>query len=1665
MKGRLIIISLLISIGYIYALICPSSNAWTSHDLNVAGPYPANVFGSFVCGGAFHGVCNSTTGLCQCSTGYSGTACEVGVCGASAILQCTGNGYCIHSGTDTDGATCNCNRHEFADGFTTPNTAVRLIFAQYSGNSCEINVCQSSFPSDYVNRTNNDCCSIAPARFNGAISYQLGCGGHQSGCTGGGNPQCICNAPYFGPGCEWGGPCAYNTTSECSGHGLCQFDPTDSNPLANTQCFCNANYSGVDCSIDSCGTTLPKCSGNGTCINGGCQCFHGFVGSTCNVTGCMIDSDCNGGGTCSNFHCSCFGYRSGLFCENHYCGFDDHCLQRGVCNNASACACNSGYQLSDCSDCVQPLNGCPDCSYPGTTNWLNTGMNSFPFCICGPEYFGNTCQFSYCNVTGQPSGCDVSCAPSQSFCNGNGFYNCTLNQCLCTANFTGPNCTLCSAGQIGQHCDIRTDCSCSGNGTCIVDGTGVAIFTCPSNTWCGSNLAIGGVIYPAAACWVTDSVAHSFACSRTWKCNCNPANSGINCNTTVQCDPFGTAFINNSCECSHGYSGIQCNESLCTTSPNHCNAFGNCIGNGTCNCTVGYFGQHCEFGPCGPVNNTCNGNGVCDGICTCFPSAYGQYCETLTGCSVGGTISFNSTGNSNCFCGPGYDDPNDGCCSIFDAYRGPCTFGGVRTCPPLHVYPSCVPIVVNHCDSNNGAQCTNCIADNAYLTDGVIQEQFCKPGFFYAPGASNCCPYGQFQRNNCGVGGQLQPCNTKTCDYNSVTCNSNGACVTSGAGSQCFCSGGYHGAVCELPPCVAIGTYTNTTYGECDCIGGFTGQFCGCPPPFKSYAHPSNSASLCGGVDTCTSTFGVCGCADGDGGTYCCAGNGCNGNGICSLTNANVSVCQCYGGWTGIACNITTACTLGCSSNGVCSTVPWSSNNLDRVLGYMTRYDLLYANMTTIFYGGPVDNDPISPATVYFGSLDAINNFVKQNTFQIEIKKRPSLDARIQWLTDAITRILPDFVVVAGPYISILASNLTDPLAIDNNARIVGMLMLFGTQFDTSTSPAIALPVTTALPFKQCICNQGFYGKGCISVDLSVISPLNGEICTGNYFGDFHGVYNQLSGLCVCRSRYIGVACETFLGETCFHKPQDTTPCSFHGQCQLNSTSSQYYCACRDGIIGDQCTEFSCSANSLDPNQRTIECHNLGSCPSSGICICNVAASLALSNQLGSPPVLPVGTDCQYNAINECGVAVLLGGSIYSWRECNGHGTCVNDTNSASPYCVCNNGYDGVKCTVSICGTPGCNTHETCNEGNGQCNCNPKWSTPAGTCTNSSIVCRCLQSSCGHGVPSSNGTYCICDQYYRRDSTGSCTIIQCPLNIMTDTGEKTCDASCSTTTAALSHTAGCCYDACVTGSGATRCSLNSTGSPVCACTPTIAFTQINGICFSKCHGQPAIADSSPQGFSCFCDVNFYVNPPFNSTTSWQDSLCNRFICLNGGILASNQVSCRCVSGYTGQFCQISPPIQSSSSSSTAVSTHSSTGSISSSSSSSGSVHSSTHSSSVSGSSTQSSTVSSQSSSSLSTSSAGVISSTLTGSSSSSSTGDQAVTAIAAGDEPISFAAVGGGTTTSYAIGASVAVVAIAGVVYGLAGGASAGSALSSAATLVAGRGNNRRRNNMVDNLP
>ena len=617
------------------------------------------------------------------------------------------------------------------------------------------------------------------------------------------------------------------------------------------------------------------------------------------------------------------------------------CLNGGNCvfnsSGDSVCNCTAAWNGTLCEI---PLCS-PECVHGNCTgNSICGGGNT---CACDAGWAGADCNTPVCASTCQNGG------------------QCIVNEtqahiCNCTAQWTGPNCTICTACPAGTHCVVDF---VGGPVRCECDAA-FALCTCsaagPNCTLACANGGIFNTSTFACQCPVgffgtNCSLACSTSCASGAACNSTATNCSLSCSPGV-CIGSGNA---SACACPIGYvaNATACVRQSSSTCSLAC-VPGVCIGSGNasaCACPVGYAANatSCVLQPicslaCSP--GVCAGSGntsACD--CPSGFTANATACVRQPVCSLacapGVCIVIGNA--SVCACPAGYAANATACvrqssstCGLLCA-PGVCVGGGNASacaCPAGFAAnaTSCVlqPVCSLACfpgvciGSGNASACSCPCGFVANATACAPQPPCplsCSPGVCITVGASNvcACPAG-FAANATACA----PIPTAPCD---LDC-SPGTCVGGSGGGG---GGSGKAFVCECPPgfvsngtaCIAIVPCTLTCApGVCVIVEGE--ERCACPPGFIDICGTCVLAPTCDvdctpGVCVVVGNTAVCACPDGfittpDGCAFdpfgICAGIApCEHGGRC-IEVIGGSQCACPEPWIGPICNVS-RCTNG----------------------------------------------------------------------------------------------------------------------------------------------------------------------------------------------------------------------------------------------------------------------------------------------------------------------------------------------------------------------------------------------------------------------------------------------------------------------------------------------------------------------------------------------------------------------------------------------------------------------------------------------------------------------------------------------------------------------------------------------------------------------------------
>lgn len=364
---------------------------------------------------AVGGMCDFTTGRCQCHPGYLGPACDIRECPSGQghnqlfTTKCSSQGRCV---TERDGQNTVCE-----------------CFENFHGNDCSKRNCPNS-TRGYMCDNRGTCNSV----------------------TG----FCVCDTDYYGPDCTMK-KCPLVQGRVCNGQGVCfastfdgvmgtksqgnftdyegkkhnaapiscdemegggaaisMPDGSDSwtcRPFTGQKqgvCACRWPYYGDDCSLKMCpnstagtyslrgtkGTSIGgsglQCDGHGSCdsSSGACSCDAGYFGPDCAKRVCPhstnnqwgLSVECNGEGTCNRNWgtCECENRRFwGVACEKLHCPSFPSDLSNGQrAKHTETSHDTDGYRAWT-DECSGPTQG--DCD-------VYTGK-----CLCKPGFYGIDC--------------------------------------------------------------------------------------------------------------------------------------------------------------------------------------------------------------------------------------------------------------------------------------------------------------------------------------------------------------------------------------------------------------------------------------------------------------------------------------------------------------------------------------------------------------------------------------------------------------------------------------------------------------------------------------------------------------------------------------------------------------------------------------------------------------------------------------------------------------------------------------------------------------------------------------------------------------------------------------------------------------------------------------------------------------------------------------------------------------------------------------------------------------------------------------------------------------------------------------------------------------------------------------------------------------------------
>ncbi|KAJ8035710.1 Mucin-like protein [Holothuria leucospilota] len=327
-------------------------------------------------------------------------------------------------------------------------------------------------------------------------------------------------------------------------------------------------------------------------------------------------------------------------------------------------------------------------------------------------------------------------------------------------------------------------------------------------------------------------------------CICPPAWTGDDCREDYD------ACLDDPC-----FPGVTCKDEIVPEANATC---GQCptglVGNGF-KC---YDNDECDSGA-----NDCDPQfSVCENLpgsynCTClegFSDVYnnGSMCEDEDECSTG-TAScsdsesaecLNTIGSYICRCLEGYTEGNNTCEDIDECQDSPCAADAV-------------------CTNTNGSFA--CVCNSGFMGDGFSCENV------------NECEEGSM---TCFSNG--------TCVTTAVACSTDATCFNTNGSYDCQCKSGFRGTGLE---CVDIDECLNETScnAMADCLNTNGSYVCTCPDGYRG-----NGFDNCTNIDECAENIDDCDmkafCVDTDGGYNCTCNTGYSGNGTACETSKSFTM-------------------------------------------------------------------------------------------------------------------------------------------------------------------------------------------------------------------------------------------------------------------------------------------------------------------------------------------------------------------------------------------------------------------------------------------------------------------------------------------------------------------------------------------------------------------------------------------------------------------------------------------------------------------------------------------------------------------------------------------------------------------------------------------------------
>ncbi|XP_038064211.1 fibrillin-1-like isoform X3 [Patiria miniata] len=1036
-----------------------------------------------------------------------------------------------------------------------------------------------------------------------------------------------------------------------------------------------------------------------------------------------------------------------------------------------------------------------------------------------------------------------------------------------------------------------------------------------------------------------------------YRCDCLPGFSGQFCGGDVNncadqpCLNGGMCVDRQggfTCNCADGYTGLTCNIQIDECSPNPCLNSGQCVDrvNGfDCVCAAGYTGILCQTNINECASNPCQNSGLCQDdvnayICNCSPGYQGTNCqeninECLSNPCVNGGACRDQVNRYTCDCPTGFFGVH--CESDFDdCAASPCLNGGQCTDLPNSFQCACLP-------GYSGVRCEN--APNPCVSTPCQNQGACLPqnvGYV-------CICQARWRGTNCEEA--VSPCENRPC-------LNGGNCVDLVGGLyRCDCLPGYQGEICDvnINECVSNPCQNNgicmdrVNRYECVCLNNFAGSNC------ETNTSPCNSNPCVNGFCLANNGLYFCFCTNGWTGQNCdtpedsqeCASAPCFNGGTC-LEQFNRYTCMCSSGYTGLNCeadvNECTATPFLCQNGGRCVNSIGSYRCICDV-GFEGTHCETRINRCTVGYclnGGTCREGFVAL------TCDCVPGFQgsrceQQVNFCLGIVCQNG-GVCIQGATSFTCQCLTGF---GGLNCEINIDDCTPNPCLNggrcqdgiNSAICICPAGFTGntcaSNIDDCRTPNLCLNGATCMDGVNtytCRCLAGFTGDRC-EVDIAECNSnpcLNGGVCIEQVNGYFCQCQAGFTGdrcmtvvnidecisnpclnggqcidgqsfyTCQCNLGYQGLRCETNIDEC------SSNPCANGGQCV--DDVNRFICLCQGGFTGPLCTINPCT------NHR---CQNGAQCTSSTsvilgyICLC---------------PSTHTGQFCE---------TLIDGDDCAPVNPCSNSGTCIDGVNTYS--CSCLPGFAGTLCQINIndCVSRPCLNGGSCVDGINryQCNCLAQY---MGNQCEIRIYTPCQPNPCQNSGTCNvisaiqNLFACTCQQGYTGTTCQTPPQTRCVPNPCLNGGTCMPIGFTSYSCACRSEYTGqncetviindpCNSNPCQNGG---RCTRGSSGAVVfyfCTC--------FNGYTGLNCQTRPSPCASNPcqngggcsllpnNNFAYFCNcINNYFGINCENANP-----CASNPCVNGGTCSNrNQGAiiiyvCMCLTGYSGDQCQVAPP--------------------------------------------------------------------------------------------------------------------------------------------------------------